>query len=256
MSNSPSRLPFASRSPGPLREWFHVRYDESTIELECEPPGGEHWTQAIAWESIERIVFKAEDPSVSDGIYLFTRGRKESYAIPAEAAGGADLWKEIIRRGLFDAGLAIEAAGSIGGVPDLPWRGPMLCAAALWLLVFVGWATLSGGGAHTAVSTVRILQADDPVAGCRDLGLLSAKDGGEPYEHDFWEVHQYAPFEWTFQRTLTGREGEEARALAELQRKAARRDANALLVLETSLTIVIHGFDRDLSISARAYRCP
>jgi hypothetical protein len=53
---------------------------------------------------------------VSDGIYVFTRERPESYVIPTEARGGGELWSEILRRKLFDATLAIEAASSTGGL--------------------------------------------------------------------------------------------------------------------------------------------
>jgi hypothetical protein len=53
---------------------------------------------------------------MSDGIYVFTTLRPESFVIPAEASGGAALWNEIVRRGLFDAELAIEAASASEGL--------------------------------------------------------------------------------------------------------------------------------------------
>jgi hypothetical protein len=53
---------------------------------------------------------------LSDGIYVFTNQRPESYVIPTEANGGGALWSEILRRGLFDPSLAIEAARSTGGI--------------------------------------------------------------------------------------------------------------------------------------------
>jgi hypothetical protein len=52
----------------------------------------------------------AEGPTDSDGLYIFANRRPESWPVPIEAAGGADLLSELIRRGLFDAGLAIAAA--------------------------------------------------------------------------------------------------------------------------------------------------
>ena len=52
----------------------------------------------------------------SDGIYVFTSDRPESYAIPTEAVGGSELWEEILRRGLFDPTLAIKAARSEEGL--------------------------------------------------------------------------------------------------------------------------------------------
>jgi len=45
-------------------------------------------------------------------LYLFTNERPESYLTPTTAEGGDALWDEIIRRGPFDAGLAIEAASA------------------------------------------------------------------------------------------------------------------------------------------------
>jgi hypothetical protein len=62
------------------------------------------------------VCFKAEGLGVSDGIYVLTSARPESYAIPIEARGGAELWDEILRRKLFDAELAIETASATSGV--------------------------------------------------------------------------------------------------------------------------------------------
>lgn len=94
-----------------------MEYDEQTIRIQADPPGKSSWTQALAWDSIERrVAFKAEGPHTSDGIYLFTSARPESYVIPIEAEGGGELWMEILRRGLFDAELAVKVAGSTGGV--------------------------------------------------------------------------------------------------------------------------------------------
>ena len=103
-----------------MDEWFLVRYDEQGIRIQAEPPGRSPWTQEIAWDAIVRIVFKVEDIGVSDGIYIFTSERPESYVIPTEANGGTELWEEILRRGLFDSELAIEAASSAGGVFTWP----------------------------------------------------------------------------------------------------------------------------------------
>lgn len=79
-------------------------------------PGRDPWEEEFRWGSIQRVGFKAEGVGVSDGIYLFTTLRAESYVIPTEAEGGSDLWAEIIRRGLFDAELAAQAMSASGGV--------------------------------------------------------------------------------------------------------------------------------------------
>ena len=62
------------------------------------------------------VCFKAEGLEASHGIYVFTRLRPESLAIPIEARGGQELWAELIRRGHLDTELAITAASSTDGL--------------------------------------------------------------------------------------------------------------------------------------------
>ena len=104
----------ARLKPGPLNQWFHVRFDDQSIYLDVSPPGRDPWTDQFPWSSIERIAFRAEDLYTSDGIYFFTSVRPESFVIPTEADGGAELWSEVLRRGLFDADLAGKANTSLG----------------------------------------------------------------------------------------------------------------------------------------------
>lgn len=92
-----------------VSEWFEVSFDSETVRMRASPPGREPWEQEFRWDEVQRVCFAAEFPA-SDGMFVFTSKRPESYAIPSEAKGGVDLWNEIIRRGLFDAELAIEAA--------------------------------------------------------------------------------------------------------------------------------------------------
>lgn len=106
----------ARARPRSLNEWFHVTFDDQRVYLRAEPPGKEAWTQDFAWDSVVRIAFAAEDYLLSDGIYVFTSQRPESYAIPTEADGGSEVWAEILRRGLFDPKLAIDALCSPGGL--------------------------------------------------------------------------------------------------------------------------------------------
>ena len=96
--------------------WFRVTFDEEYVRLDVAPPARDPWTAQFAWTSVVRVCFKAEGLEASDGVYVFTSSRPESYAIPVEAAGGADFWSEIIRRRLFDAELAIEAATASEGL--------------------------------------------------------------------------------------------------------------------------------------------
>jgi len=99
-----------------VEEWYVVEFDDELVKLRVDPSGRPGWEQEIRWEEIERVCFRAEEMLVSNGIYIFTRDRRESYAIPVEARGGQELWNELIGRGLFDANLAVEAATSIEGL--------------------------------------------------------------------------------------------------------------------------------------------
>lgn len=95
-----------------LADWFKTSFDEEGITLDVNPPAFDPWQSRIEWSRIIRICFKAGDFLETDEIYIFTDERPESRVIPTEAAGGLDLWNEIVRRGLFDAELAIRAASS------------------------------------------------------------------------------------------------------------------------------------------------
>ena len=97
----------------PLSDWFRVEFDDAAIELSVNPPRKEAWSARIEWNKINRVCFKAGDLYNPDEIYIFTNERPESYLIPTEANGGNALWNEIIRRKLFDAEVAIKAAGAI-----------------------------------------------------------------------------------------------------------------------------------------------
>lgn len=100
----------------PLGEWFVVSHNETGVNLDVSPPGKQPWKASFEWSSVQRVCFKGEGPLASDGIYVFTSKRPESYVIPTEARGGADLWSEILRRGLFDFDLAARAASAVEGL--------------------------------------------------------------------------------------------------------------------------------------------
>lgn len=104
-----------SRRGHEVFDWFSVRFDAQRVYLEASPPGRVRWSQAFAWADVVRICFCAEGLDASDGIYVFTSRREASYAFPAEAKGGMELWYEILRRDLFSNELAIKAAGAVGG---------------------------------------------------------------------------------------------------------------------------------------------
>lgn len=82
--------------------WFVVTLDDRSFSLEVSPPGREPWHADIPWDSVARVCFEAEGPLVSDGLYVFTSIRPESWVcrvrvIPVEAAGGPRLLDELIR---------------------------------------------------------------------------------------------------------------------------------------------------------------
>lgn len=104
-----------TKTPG-VGDWFHISWDDEAVHLDVAPPRGEPWRASFEWSSVRRVCFKAEDMWASDGIYVFTSQRPESYAVPIEAGQGLAFWEEIRRRGLFDASLAAEAVSALEGL--------------------------------------------------------------------------------------------------------------------------------------------
>jgi len=72
--------------------WFHVSFDEQTVYLNVNPPGGKEWKVQFHWKNVIRVCFKSEDLWMSDEIYIFISKRPESYVIPTEADGGPEFW--------------------------------------------------------------------------------------------------------------------------------------------------------------------
>lgn len=118
---------FRSRPTPPdsagVATWFRVTWDSEQVHLDVEPPGRSAWVASFPWASVSRVCFKPEGVEASDGIYVFTTLRPESFVIPVEASGGAALWNEIVKRGLFSADLAVTAASAGDGIfcwPPIP----------------------------------------------------------------------------------------------------------------------------------------
>jgi membrane protease YdiL (CAAX protease family) len=103
-----------------ISAWFKIAFDEEWIRLHVSPPDRPSWSQTFRWADIERVCFEAEAFLVSDGLYIFTRQHPESYHIPIDGSGGRAFWNEIIRRGLFDAEMALEVATAAEGVRCWP----------------------------------------------------------------------------------------------------------------------------------------
>jgi hypothetical protein len=56
--------------------WFHVSFDENTVFLDVNPPGGEGWKDQFQWgEIIRRDLFDAElaikIASATEGLYCW-----------------------------------------------------------------------------------------------------------------------------------------------------------------------------------------
>jgi hypothetical protein len=92
-----------------LSDWYQVRFDDRRVYREVAPPGGEAWADEFVFEDVVRVCFYTQELFASDELYVFTRGRDESYQIPTEAGGGRELLDELVRRGLFPAEMLIEA---------------------------------------------------------------------------------------------------------------------------------------------------
>lgn len=107
--------PGEESSKGVYIPWFKVLFDEAEIHLDVAAPSYEPWQARLEWQRIIRICFKTADLAGSDEMYIFTDERPESRVVPVDADGGYELWQEVLRRGLFDAELAIKAARSLGG---------------------------------------------------------------------------------------------------------------------------------------------
>lgn len=96
--------------------WYQVTFDHDGVHRAAQPQGQPGWSDFFGWADVERVCIEVEEFSDSDGLYVFTRARPESYAIPMGAEGALDLLHELVRRGLFDGQLAIDAASAENGL--------------------------------------------------------------------------------------------------------------------------------------------
>lgn len=91
-----------------IRDWYRVRCTADGIALEVAPPGRHPWNAKLAWLDVIRVCYKPET-LVSDGWYIFTTQRPESYVIPVDADGAEELLEQLLERGLFSSNLLIDA---------------------------------------------------------------------------------------------------------------------------------------------------
>lgn len=110
-------LEFLKRSRvRPLSEWYSVACDDEGVTLDVRPRWKRATTASFHWKDVVRVCFEARDYLQSDCVYVFTSGRAESYVIPLDAKGGKEFWGQVLDRKLFDAELAIVAAGAAVGL--------------------------------------------------------------------------------------------------------------------------------------------
>ena len=93
-------------------KWFEVDYDAESITISRRKLFLLKAVTEISWSRIIRICFLGGDHIKFDELYIFTDERPQSYIIPMDAYGALQLWSEIIKRGLFDAEIAIQAASA------------------------------------------------------------------------------------------------------------------------------------------------
>jgi len=99
----------------PISDWYTVTFDDTGVRRNVRPPSREPWTDSFSWLEIIRVCYEPGEFLASDTFYFFLRGREASYAVPSEAEGAVELWGEVIRRGLFDAGISIKVStGRLG----------------------------------------------------------------------------------------------------------------------------------------------
>ena len=98
-----------------MHEWFFVTFDDEAVYLKANPPGKAPWEQSFPWESVTRVCFKDEGMFASDGIYVFTSLRPESFVIPTEASGGDSFFGKLVGKGLFPEDLMVKAMKSTDG---------------------------------------------------------------------------------------------------------------------------------------------
>ncbi len=99
---------------------FAVTYDDAGVHLEAT--GAEPWRAELPWATIERVCFEGADFTSSDVVYLFVRGRPESYVVPVECVGGSRLLLELAERAVIPWEFVTSCAMGTGKV--LCWPAP------------------------------------------------------------------------------------------------------------------------------------
>ncbi len=86
-----------------------MNFDEMAVHRQVTPHGSDGWADSFYWHDIIRVCFQAGGFLEQDEVFIFTNQKPESYQIPMEAIGAAELMGELSRRGLFKAELLLKA---------------------------------------------------------------------------------------------------------------------------------------------------
>ena len=93
-----------------------ISYDDQGVSLHGKGVDGTFVQQArFAWTAISRVCFKDNGPMASDVVYVITTDKERTLAIPLEAVGGGEFWRQLRTRGVFPAELHERATLSMDG---------------------------------------------------------------------------------------------------------------------------------------------
>jgi len=96
--------------------YSQVSYDDESVSLHGMGADGSLLMQArFAWTAISRVCFKDNGPMASDVVYVITTDKERTLAIPLEAVGGGEFWRQLRTRGVFPAELHERATLSMDG---------------------------------------------------------------------------------------------------------------------------------------------
>jgi hypothetical protein len=104
-----------------LEASLHAPYTQIEFDDECVSLHGRNVSgiQAprvqFAWTAIRRVCFKDNGPMASDVLYVMTADSDRTFAIPLEAVGGGDFWRQLRTRGVFPAALHEQATLAMDG---------------------------------------------------------------------------------------------------------------------------------------------
>jgi hypothetical protein len=90
-------------------DWYIVNFDEMAVHRQVTLDGSDGWSDSFHWHDIVRVCFQAGGFLEQDEVFIFTNQKPESYQIPMEAIGAAELMGELSRRGLFSTTLLLKA---------------------------------------------------------------------------------------------------------------------------------------------------